>query len=223
MTTSEPAWRSCSRPAKARACARRGRRCCTRSRAARCSAHVLAAVRAAGGTGDRGGGRPRPRRRRGRGARDRCRTRRCSCRPSGAAPRMRCWRREAAIAQGADDILVVFGDTPLIRPQTLDRLRAALADGAAVAVLGFRPADPTGYGRLVTSGDDLLAHPRADDASRAERAIALCNGGLMAFDGDVRADDSRAHRQRQPQGRILSDRRGGDRARHGSARRSRSK
>ncbi|MEX2036196.1 MAG: NTP transferase domain-containing protein, partial [Xanthobacteraceae bacterium] len=41
---------------------------------------------------------------------------------------------------GADDILVIFGDTPLIRPQTLQSLRSALADGAAVAVLGFRPA-----------------------------------------------------------------------------------
>ena len=46
---------------------------------------------------------------------------------------------KAAIARGADDILVMFGDTPLIRPQTLGKLRAALADGAAVAVLGFRP------------------------------------------------------------------------------------
>ena len=50
-----------------------------------------------------------------------------------------------AIEQGADDIVVVFGDTPLIQPQTLDKLRGAIAEGAAVAVLGFKPADPTGY------------------------------------------------------------------------------
>ncbi|MEA3026222.1 MAG: bifunctional UDP-N-acetylglucosamine pyrophosphorylase / glucosamine-phosphate N-acetyltransferase, partial [Alphaproteobacteria bacterium] len=50
----------------------------------------------------------------------------------------------AAIEKGADDVLVVFGDTPLIRPQTLEKLRDALANGAAVAVLGFRPADPAG-------------------------------------------------------------------------------
>ena len=68
---------------------------------------------------------------------------------------MRCWRRKAAIEKGADDILVIFGDTPLIRPQTLAELRGAIADGAAVAVLGFRPADPTGYGRLVTQGAEL--------------------------------------------------------------------
>ena len=48
----------------------------------------------------------------------------------------------AAIEQGADDILVIFGDTPLIRPQTLEKLRTALAGGAAVAVLGFAMAIP---------------------------------------------------------------------------------
>jgi bifunctional UDP-N-acetylglucosamine pyrophosphorylase/glucosamine-1-phosphate N-acetyltransferase len=90
---------------------------------------------------------------------------------------------ETAIARGADDIVVVFGDTPLIRPQTLARLRAALADGAAVVVLGFRPADPTGYGRLVTRGSELLSIVEDADASETERAITLCNGGLMAFDG----------------------------------------
>ena len=72
----------------------------------------------------------------------------------------------AAIAQGADDILVIFGDTPLIRPQTLGKLRAALADGAAVAVLGFRPADPDGYGRLVTEGDELIAIVEHADATK---------------------------------------------------------
>ena len=58
----------------------------------------------------------------------------------------------AAIAKGADDILVMFADTPLVRPEVLGELRAALAKGAAVAVLGFTPQDPTGYGRLVMAG-----------------------------------------------------------------------
>src|SRR5712671_4930199 len=92
---------------------------------------------------------------------------------------------KAAIEQGADDILVIFGDTPLIRAQTLEKLRAALAGGAAVAVLGFRPADPTGYGRLVTVGNELMAIVEHADATEKERAIPLCNGGLMAFDGKV--------------------------------------
>ena len=88
-----------------------------------------------------------------------------------------------AIARGADDMVVVFGDTPLITPQTLSRLRDAVANGAAVAVLGFRPADPTGYGRLVTEGDQLVAIREEKDASAAERAITLCNAGAMALDG----------------------------------------
>src|SRR5436190_23837081 len=92
---------------------------------------------------------------------------------------------KVAIEQGADDILVIFGDTPLIRPQTLEKLRAALAGGAAVAVLGFRPADPTGYGRLVTAGNQLIAIIDPADATEKERAISLCNGGLMAFDGKL--------------------------------------
>jgi bifunctional UDP-N-acetylglucosamine pyrophosphorylase/glucosamine-1-phosphate N-acetyltransferase len=89
----------------------------------------------------------------------------------------------AALEKGADDILIVFGDTPLILPQTLAKLRQALAEGAAVAVLGFRPLDPTGYGRLVTQGSELLAIVEHADATEAQRSIALCNGGLMAFNG----------------------------------------
>jgi bifunctional UDP-N-acetylglucosamine pyrophosphorylase/glucosamine-1-phosphate N-acetyltransferase len=89
----------------------------------------------------------------------------------------------AAIERGADDLVVVFGDTPLIRPQTLANLRAALAGGAAVVVLAFRPADPTGYGRLLTEGDALTGIVEEADASDRERAIPLCNGGVMALAG----------------------------------------
>ncbi|HEY5280401.1 MAG TPA: bifunctional UDP-N-acetylglucosamine diphosphorylase/glucosamine-1-phosphate N-acetyltransferase GlmU [Pseudolabrys sp.] len=87
------------------------------------------------------------------------------------------------LANATDDILVMFGDTPLIRIETLYKLRDAVAQGAAVAVLGFTPADPTGYGRLVTDKSGLLAIREHKDASEAERAIALCNGGLMALSG----------------------------------------
>jgi len=89
----------------------------------------------------------------------------------------------AAIARGADDILVMFADTPLIRSETLARLRAALADGAAVAVLGFTPANPQGYGRLLMRGDALVAIREERDASAEERRIGFCNGGLMALAG----------------------------------------
>jgi bifunctional UDP-N-acetylglucosamine pyrophosphorylase/glucosamine-1-phosphate N-acetyltransferase len=89
-----------------------------------------------------------------------------------------------AIANKPDDILVVFADTPLLRPETLARLRAAIADGAAVAVLGFTPADPTGYGRLVMRGAELVAIREQRDASVEERTIGFCNGGLMALAGE---------------------------------------
>jgi bifunctional UDP-N-acetylglucosamine pyrophosphorylase/glucosamine-1-phosphate N-acetyltransferase len=88
-----------------------------------------------------------------------------------------------AIARGADDLLVVFGDTPLISAATFERLRAPLKKGAALAVLGFRAADPTGYGRLLIEGDHLVAIREQADATPAERKITLCNAGVMAFDG----------------------------------------
>jgi bifunctional UDP-N-acetylglucosamine pyrophosphorylase/glucosamine-1-phosphate N-acetyltransferase len=90
----------------------------------------------------------------------------------------------AVLAKTPDDVLVMFGDTPLIRVETLQRLRDALAHGAAVAVLGFTPADPTGYGRLVTDKSGLAAIREHADASEAERAIGMCNGGLMALAGE---------------------------------------
>lgn len=90
-----------------------------------------------------------------------------------------------AIADGADDILVAFGDTPLIDAATFERLRTALKDGAALAVLGFRAADPTGYGRLLVEGGQLVAIREQPDASEAERAVTLCNAGVMAFAGST--------------------------------------
>nr|WP_298101916.1 bifunctional UDP-N-acetylglucosamine diphosphorylase/glucosamine-1-phosphate N-acetyltransferase GlmU [uncultured Shinella sp.] len=88
-----------------------------------------------------------------------------------------------AIAKGYDDVLVVFGDTPLITETPLIAARDGLADGADVVVIGFRTADPTGYGRLLVDNGELLAIREHKDASEAERAITYCNGGLMAIDG----------------------------------------
>jgi bifunctional UDP-N-acetylglucosamine pyrophosphorylase/glucosamine-1-phosphate N-acetyltransferase len=88
-----------------------------------------------------------------------------------------------ALAAKSDDVLVMFADTPLVRPQLLSALRAALAKGASVAVLGFTPADPTGYGRLVMQDGELSAVREERDASAAERTNGFCNGGLMALAG----------------------------------------
>lgn len=88
-----------------------------------------------------------------------------------------------AIAKGADDLLIVFGDTPLIGASTFSRLRDALKEGATLAVLGFHAKDPAGYGRLIVDGGKLVAIREHGDASGAERKITLCNAGIMAMDG----------------------------------------
>ncbi|MFD2251380.1 bifunctional UDP-N-acetylglucosamine pyrophosphorylase/glucosamine-1-phosphate N-acetyltransferase [Pseudochelatococcus lubricantis] len=89
----------------------------------------------------------------------------------------------AALEAGADDVIIAFGDTPLVEPQTFDRLRAVLTKGASVVVLGFEAKDPTGYGRLLIEDGELVAIREHRDASEAERAIRLCNGGIMAIAG----------------------------------------
>jgi bifunctional UDP-N-acetylglucosamine pyrophosphorylase/glucosamine-1-phosphate N-acetyltransferase len=95
---------------------------------------------------------------------------------------------EEALRQGADDLIVAYGDTPLIEAGTLSKLRQPLADGAAVAVLGFEARDPGGYGRLLMDGDRLLAIREERDASAAEREIRFCNAGLIALRGDMALD-----------------------------------
>src|SRR4051812_29919349 len=87
------------------------------------------------------------------------------------------------VCRGAGGFLVAFGDTPLISAETFARLRAPLAKGAAIAALGFRAADPTGYGRFIVEGDRLVAIHEQADASPEERKIDLCNAGVMAMDG----------------------------------------
>ncbi|PST24169.1 bifunctional UDP-N-acetylglucosamine diphosphorylase/glucosamine-1-phosphate N-acetyltransferase GlmU [Mesorhizobium plurifarium] len=88
-----------------------------------------------------------------------------------------------AVARGYDDVLVVFGDTPLITAAPLKAARDGLAAGNDVVVIGFRAADPTGYGRLIEKDGSLVAIREHRDASDEERRITYCNGGLMAIDG----------------------------------------
>jgi bifunctional UDP-N-acetylglucosamine pyrophosphorylase/glucosamine-1-phosphate N-acetyltransferase len=95
----------------------------------------------------------------------------------------------AALDAGYDDLIVLFADTPLVTGATISALRNALAAGAGVAALGFEAADPFGYGRLLQDADGRLAAIREEkDASAAERAIRLCNAGLMAIDGRCAPD-----------------------------------
>ncbi|WP_275782557.1 bifunctional UDP-N-acetylglucosamine diphosphorylase/glucosamine-1-phosphate N-acetyltransferase GlmU [Pararhizobium gei] len=88
-----------------------------------------------------------------------------------------------AIAGGYDDILVVFGDTPLITAAPLLAARQALAEGQDVVVIGFQTPEPTGYGRLIVENGELLAIREEKDATPEERRITYCNGGLMAING----------------------------------------
>jgi len=89
----------------------------------------------------------------------------------------------AAIERQADEILIVYGDTPLVQPASLSRLRDAIGGGAAVAVLGFRASDATGYGRLIVEKNQLVTIREETDASASDRKTALCNGGTMALAG----------------------------------------
>jgi len=78
--------------------------------------------------------------------------------------------------------LVVFGDTPLVRPETLAEMVAACTPDAPVTVLGFVAADPAAYGRLIKDAQgNLLRIVELKDANDEERAITLCNGGAMAI------------------------------------------
>jgi bifunctional UDP-N-acetylglucosamine pyrophosphorylase/glucosamine-1-phosphate N-acetyltransferase len=85
-------------------------------------------------------------------------------------------------------IAVVYGDHPLLRGinfrAVLDRLDA----GLDVAILGFEPKDPTGYGRFITDGDTLLAIREHKDATEDERRIRLCNACILAFRAEVFRD-----------------------------------
>jgi bifunctional UDP-N-acetylglucosamine pyrophosphorylase / glucosamine-1-phosphate N-acetyltransferase len=91
-----------------------------------------------------------------------------------------------ALSDFEGDVLVLYGDTPLVRADTLNALLAARAGGAApaVIVLGSRPDDSAEYGRLIV-GDDggLQAIREHKDASPEEREVDLCNSGMMAVDG----------------------------------------
>lgn len=87
-----------------------------------------------------------------------------------------------AISAHDGDCFVLYADTPLLRVETIERVRAALDAGAHIAVLGFRARDPKGYGRLLLDASGALKAIREEkDASDDERRIDLCNSGVMAF------------------------------------------
>ena len=94
---------------------------------------------------------------------------------------------EAALHGFEGDVLILYGDVPLVPAATMARMLDRLHEGDAPAavVLGFRPVDTAAYGRIVAQGGVIEKMVEHKDATVAERAVTLCNSGLMA----VRAAD----------------------------------
>ncbi|WP_227270342.1 bifunctional UDP-N-acetylglucosamine diphosphorylase/glucosamine-1-phosphate N-acetyltransferase GlmU [Roseobacter weihaiensis] len=84
-------------------------------------------------------------------------------------------------------VIVLFGDTPFVRPETLAAMIEARGTHDLV-VLGFEAADPGRYGRLILEGEALTRIVEFKDASEAERAITLCNSGVLACDATLLFD-----------------------------------
>ena len=94
---------------------------------------------------------------------------------------------EAAMRGFAGDVVILYGDAPLVTPDTMRRMVARLHDHdlPACVVLGFRPTDPAAYGRVIAGADGrIVKMVEHKDASAEERAETLCNSGLMAVRGE---------------------------------------
>ncbi|WEK00429.1 MAG: bifunctional UDP-N-acetylglucosamine diphosphorylase/glucosamine-1-phosphate N-acetyltransferase GlmU [Candidatus Sphingomonas phytovorans] len=94
---------------------------------------------------------------------------------------------EEAMGGFAGDILILYGDVPLVTSATMARMLERLhgVDKPATVVLGFRPVDPAAYGRVIADGDGrIVKMVEYKDATPGERAETLCNSGLMAVRGE---------------------------------------
>jgi bifunctional UDP-N-acetylglucosamine pyrophosphorylase/glucosamine-1-phosphate N-acetyltransferase len=88
-----------------------------------------------------------------------------------------------ALADFEGDAIVLYADTPLIRPETVSAVFGALESGSAVSVLGFEPDEPGAYGRLIeTPEGDLDAIVEAKEATPEQLEVRLCNSGVLAAD-----------------------------------------
>jgi bifunctional UDP-N-acetylglucosamine pyrophosphorylase / glucosamine-1-phosphate N-acetyltransferase len=88
---------------------------------------------------------------------------------------------QAALADFVGDALVLYGDTPFIRPDTLEAMMEA-RQTHDIVVLGFEAEDPARYGRLILTDGQLDRIVEYKDATEAERAVTLCNSGVIAAD-----------------------------------------
>ena len=88
---------------------------------------------------------------------------------------------QSAYASGSENVIVLYGDGPMLRAETITAIEARLDAGADLVVVGFEPADPLRYGRLLTKDGQLTAIREFNDASEDERKVRLCNSGIMGF------------------------------------------
>lgn len=87
-----------------------------------------------------------------------------------------------ALADFDGDAIVLYGDTPFIKPETLSNMLDARAAGADVVILGFDAAEPGKYGRLIVKDGNLSRIVEAKDATEEELAVTLCNSGVVCAD-----------------------------------------
>lgn len=91
---------------------------------------------------------------------------------------------KSALADCTGDVIVLYGDTPFVRPETLQALLAARKT-ADIVLLGFQAANAGRYGRLVMQGSAVSRIVEYKDASEQERAITFCNSGVICAKADV--------------------------------------
>jgi bifunctional UDP-N-acetylglucosamine pyrophosphorylase/glucosamine-1-phosphate N-acetyltransferase len=90
---------------------------------------------------------------------------------------------KAALEGFAGDVLILYGDVPLVQAGTMRMMldRLSRGDEPRAVVLGFRPDDAAAYGRILADGQGVIQKMvEYKDASTQERAVTLCNSGLMA-------------------------------------------
>ncbi len=104
--------------------------------------------------------------------------------PQGTGDAVKCARDVLDGFEG--NVVTLYGDTPLIQAQTIERVFAALDGDVSIAVLGFEAAEPSAYGRLILADDGTLdCIVEAKDANDEQKAVTLCNSGVMAASGDL--------------------------------------
>jgi len=104
--------------------------------------------------------------------------------PRGTAHAVRA--AEAQMSDFDGDVIVLYGDTPFVSPERVEQIFALRAQTGGIVALAFEAANPTGYGRMILANDGSLERiVEQKDASEAERAVKLCNSGVICADSKV--------------------------------------